>query len=156
RDRQASLRAVLLLLVREAQLRVDQMPDDIVDVEDEDSQPHSDLRCGEPGPALAEQRLGEVLDQRAQLLVEGRHGVGGGAQDGVAEESNVPDGHRRSFARGGLLAKFTDRGRLIFAVRTGYQSSRGSICTRTVPVALRALRTPAAACSASASRAPAL
>ena len=70
-DRQAALRAVLLLVAREVQHRVDQVTGLlVVDVEGEHPQPDADLRRGEPGARRVQHRLGEVGDQGAQLLVE--------------------------------------------------------------------------------------
>ena len=70
-----------------------EVADDVVDVEGEHPQPDADLRRGQAGAALVEQRLGQVLDQLAQLLVEVDHGIGRGTQHGVAEESDRLDGH---------------------------------------------------------------
>ena len=93
RDRQAALRAVLLLLVGEVQHRVDQVADDVVDVEGEHPQADAELRRGQAGAALVEHRLGQVRDQPAQLLVEVDDRLGRRAQHRVAEQADRLDGH---------------------------------------------------------------
>ena len=81
-------------LVREVQHRVHQVPHRVVDIEREDPQADPDLGRGQPGPALVEQGLDQVLDQGAELLVEVDDRVGRRTQDGIAEESDRLDGHR--------------------------------------------------------------
>jgi hypothetical protein len=95
-DGQAALRAVLLLVVRERENRVDQMPDHVVNVEREDPQPDAELRSGKAGAALILHGLGEVLDQRAELAVEVHDGLRGRTQHGVPEQSDRLNGHVRS------------------------------------------------------------
>ena len=69
------------------------MADDVVDVVREHPQPHPDLRCREPGAGRFLHRLGEVLDELAQLLVEGGHLRRGRRQHRVAEQSDGLDCH---------------------------------------------------------------
>src|SRR5204863_9917642 len=57
------------------------------------SEPHPDLRRGQPGAAGVPQRLGKVLDQLAQRAVEVGHRFGLGEQDRVAEQPDRSDGH---------------------------------------------------------------
>ena len=91
-ERQAALLAVLLL-VGEVEGRVDQVPEHVVDVVGEDPQPDADLRRGQADAGRVEHRLGEVLDERAQLLVEVDDRLGRRAQHRVAEEPDGLDGH---------------------------------------------------------------
>ena len=67
--RQAALGAVLGLL-GEVEHGVDQVADLALDVPGEDPQPDADLRRGQAGAGRLEHRVGEVLDEPAQLLVE--------------------------------------------------------------------------------------
>ena len=94
-DRQAALGAVLLLLVGELEHRVDQVPDDVVNVEGEHPQPDADLRGGETGAVLLAHGVEQVLDQLAQLTVEVHDTVGGRAQHRVAEDADGLDGQTR-------------------------------------------------------------
>ena len=61
-----------------------------------DAQPDPELGRGEAGPGRVEHRVGEVRDERAQLLVEVDDLDGRLAQDGVAEETDRLDGHGNS------------------------------------------------------------
>jgi hypothetical protein len=91
---QAAFRAVLLLVVREVQHRVHQMPGHrVVDVIGEHPQAHADLRRREALARGLEHRLGEVGHERAQLLVEVDDHLCRGAQDRVSEEANGLHGH---------------------------------------------------------------
>ena len=102
-DGQAALRAVLLLVAREVQHRVDQVARlVVVDVVGEHPQPDADLRRGQPGPRRVEHRLGEVGDQGAQLLVEVGHRLGRRAQHRVAEQADGLHGHRASLRTSAL------------------------------------------------------
>ena len=92
-QRQAALGAVLLLVAREVQHRVDEVAERVVDVVDEHPQADADLRRGEPDAGRLEHRVDEVLDEGAQLLVEGGDRSGGGAQHGVAEQADGTQGH---------------------------------------------------------------
>ena len=92
KDRQPFL-AVLLLLVGEVEDGVDQVAALAADRVGEHPQPDADLRRREPCPLGVVERLGQVLDQRAELLVEVGDGLGGGAQDRVAEQPDVADCH---------------------------------------------------------------
>ena len=87
RDRQAALRAVLLLL-GQVQRRVDQVAELAVDVPGEHPQADADLRRGQPGAGRLEHRVGEVRDQPAQLLVE----VGDRRRPGCAAPGPRTDG----------------------------------------------------------------
>ena len=91
-DRQAALGAVLLV-GRQVEDGVDEVAEHTVDPVGEDAQSDADLRCGQPGARGVEHGVLEVLDQHAQLLVEVGDLGGGGAQDRVAEESDVLDRH---------------------------------------------------------------
>src|SRR3984957_15871927 len=90
---QAALLAFLVLLVGEVEDRVYQVAALAVDRVGEYPQPDADLGRGQPSPLRVVKGLGQVLDQRAELLVEGGEGGGGGAQDRVAEESDGTDRH---------------------------------------------------------------
>ena len=92
RDRQAALGAELLL-VGQVEDRVDQVADLAVDVPGEDPQPDADLRRGQAGPGRLEHRVGEVLDELAQLLVEVDHLDRALAQHRVAEQADGLDHH---------------------------------------------------------------
>jgi hypothetical protein len=91
---QAALRAVLLLVVREVEHRVDQRALDPVHVEGEHPQADPELRGGQAGALLVMERVVQVADQPAQLGVEGHHWVGWGGQHRVAEQADRQDGHR--------------------------------------------------------------
>ena len=94
RDREAALVAVLHLVVREMQHRVDQVSGLlVVDVIGEHPQPDADLRGREPSPGCVQHGLGEVCHQGAQLLVEVDHYLGWGAQDRVAEQPDRDNSH---------------------------------------------------------------
>ena len=67
------------------------MADLVVDVPGEHPQPDADLRCRQPGAGRVEHRVGEVLDEPAQLLVEVDHLDRALAQHRVAEESDGLD-----------------------------------------------------------------
>ena len=73
-----------------------EVPERVVDVVGEDPQADPDLGRGETDARRVHHRLGEVAHERAQLLVEVAHRVGGRAQHRVAEEPDGLDGHRRS------------------------------------------------------------
>ena len=53
------------------------MPEHVIDVVGEDPQADADLRGGEADTWRFHHGVSEVLDQLAQLGVEGGHGVGG-------------------------------------------------------------------------------
>ena len=73
--------------------RVDQVAELAVDVPGEHPQADADLRRGQAGAGRVEHRVGEVLDERAQLLVEVDDLDRGLAQHRVAEEADGLDGH---------------------------------------------------------------
>ena len=93
-ERQAALLA-LLELGRQVEVGVDEVAELAVDPVGEDPQPDPDLRGRQARAGGVHHRLGEVLDQLAQLPVEVDDGLGRGAQDGVAEEADVLDRQRR-------------------------------------------------------------
>src|ERR1700722_12480041 len=95
---QAALLALLVLLVGEVEDGVDQVAALAPDRVGEHPQPDPDLRRGQPGALRVVEGLGQVLDQTAQLLVEVGDGVGGGAQDRVAEEADGTDRHASRLA----------------------------------------------------------
>ena len=77
--------------VGQVEHRVDQVADLVLDVPGEHPQPDADLRGGEPGSGCVEHRVGEVLDELAQLLVEVDHLDRALAQHRVAEEADGLD-----------------------------------------------------------------
>ena len=93
-QRQAALLAVLRL-VGEVEARVDQVADHVVDAVGEDPQRDPDLRGGQADAGGVHHRLGEVGDQCAQLLVEGRRPArpacaGRGRRTGGSACSDMP------------------------------------------------------------------
>ena len=104
-DRQAALRAVLGVL-GQGQRRVDEVAHLVVDEPGEHPQADPDLRRGQSGARRLQHRVGQVLDQPAELLVEVDHLGGAGAQHRVAEEPDGDDhsgprSRRRGAKRGG-------------------------------------------------------
>jgi hypothetical protein len=91
---QAALGTVLDLL-GEPELGVDQVAHLTGDVPGEDAQAHTDLRCRQAGAGRVQHGVGQVVDERAQLLVEVRHRRRSRAQDRIAEQPDRPDGHVR-------------------------------------------------------------
>ena len=91
-QRQAALEVALLVLT-EAEVGVDEVPDDAVDVVGEHPQADSQLRSREPRSPGVEHRVGQVTDESAQLGVEVDDRLGRGAQDGVAEQPDGCDTH---------------------------------------------------------------
>ena len=83
----------LLLVDGEVEVRVDEVTELVVHPVGEDAEGHADLRCREPGAGRLHHRVGEVLDQPTQLLVEGLDRGRGGPQDRVAEEPDGLDRH---------------------------------------------------------------
>ena len=150
--RQAALVALLHLL-GEVEHGVDEVADHVVDVVDEDPQADAELRGRETGARGVDHRVGEVLDELAQLLVEGLHRGCRGREHRVAEQADGLDGHAgHSFVdeRVGTVYGRWGRG------RRPLDQPRTTGSTRTVTGApsLRALRTAAPACRAAASAAP--
>src|SRR5271166_1733751 len=58
-----------------------------------DRQPNADLRSGEANARRVHHRVGEVLDQLAQLGVERRHRICGRPQHRITEQADRPDTH---------------------------------------------------------------
>ena len=76
--------------------RVDEVADLALDVPGEDPQADPDLRRGQSGARRVEHRVGEVLDEAAQLLVEVDDLDGRLPEDRVAEEPDGLDRHAAS------------------------------------------------------------
>jgi hypothetical protein len=87
---QAAL-VVGLGLVRQVQRRVDQVPQLVVHVVGEDPEAHPNLRRGQAKARRVQHRVGEVLDQLAQLGIEVADRLGRGAQHRVAEDADRLD-----------------------------------------------------------------
>ena len=67
------------------------MAEIVLNVVSEDPQADADLRRGEPGTRRVKHRLGEILDQLAELGVEITDRLGRGAQHRVAEKADRLD-----------------------------------------------------------------
>ena len=96
RDRQAALRAVLLLVADRVDVGVDQVADLAVDEPGEHPQADADLRRGQPRAPASNIVSVRSADQLPQLGVEVDDRGGGGAQHGVAEQPDRGDAHPRS------------------------------------------------------------
>src|SRR5215469_16979851 len=91
--RQAPL-VVRLLLLGQHEGRIDQVAQLIINMEGEDPEPHPDLRCGQAHARRVLHRLGQVLDQPAQLRIEVTHRLGRRAQHRIAEQPYRLDAHQ--------------------------------------------------------------
>jgi len=91
-QREAALLAVLLL-VRQIKIRIHEMAGLIIDAVGEDPQADADLGGCETQAWRVHHRVGQILDEDAQLLVEVDHRICGGTEHGVSKEPDGLDGH---------------------------------------------------------------